>query len=309
MPPRGRLRRERWDRREVKRFNGKGFQYSHTSMYSQPSQGAPRSHRLSGRGNGPGTAPVPTGILGAVMKTFTRIRDSRRWIAGAVVGLLAASAGFAVSTTTSHAEEEEVEAQQTVRPMEDLGRGVVAVRSSSTSVLVSWRLLGLDPSGTGFNVYRSSRGRHMDEAEQPGPHRRAPTTPTRPRTSRSPTPTASPRSSGGAEQAPSGAFTLTANHADEPVVRIPLRNGGAVKFVWTGDLDGDGEYDYVIDRQTSPQSIEAYTSTARSSGKSTSAPTAPTRTTSNPAPPPSTSATTTASPSTTSTATASPRWP
>lgn len=30
------------------------------------------------------------------------------------------------------------------RPMENLGRGVVAVRQNETAVLVSWRLLGLD---------------------------------------------------------------------------------------------------------------------------------------------------------------------
>lgn len=38
------------------------------------------------------------------------------------------------------------------RPMEKLGRGVVAVRASTANVLVSWRLLGLDPSGIGFNI-------------------------------------------------------------------------------------------------------------------------------------------------------------
>ncbi|GAB4006388.1 hypothetical protein GCM10029992_56900 [Glycomyces albus] len=47
--------------------------------------------------------------------------------------------------------------QQDARPMEDLGRGVVAVRSDN-SVLVSWRLLGLDPDDIGFNVYRSTDG-------------------------------------------------------------------------------------------------------------------------------------------------------
>ncbi|MBY8852329.1 hypothetical protein K7G98_30420, partial [Saccharothrix sp. MB29] len=62
----------------------------------------------------------------------------------------------------------------------------------------------------------------------------------------------------GVEQAAGGAFTLRANAATEPVVRVPLRAGGAVKFLWVGDLDGDGEYDYVLDRQTSPQKIEAY---------------------------------------------------
>ena len=43
------------------------------------------------------------------------------------------------------------------RQMENLGRGVVAVRTGS-GAFVSWRLLGLDPSGIGFNLYRSTAG-------------------------------------------------------------------------------------------------------------------------------------------------------
>jgi rhamnogalacturonan endolyase len=147
----------------------------------------------------------------------------------------------------------------TGRVMENLGRGVVAVRSGTSSVLVSWRLLGLDPDGIGFNVYRSAAGgaavklnaavltggtNYVDSSAnlaQANSYHVRPVV-------------------GGVEQAASGAFTLTANHATEPVVRLPLRAGGAVKFVWVGDLDGDGEYDYVLDRQTSPQTIEAYRS-------------------------------------------------
>lgn len=64
----------------------------------------------------------------------------------------------------------------------------------------------------------------------------------------------------GNEGSDSGSYTIAANNDAEPVVRISLRSGGTIKFVWVGDLDGDGEYDYVIDRQTSPQSIEAYKS-------------------------------------------------
>ncbi|MGP4098258.1 rhamnogalacturonan lyase family protein [Nonomuraea sp. KM90] len=143
------------------------------------------------------------------------------------------------------------------RPMENLGRGVVAVRSSGTSVLVTWRLLGLDPDGIGFNVYRSTAGGSYvklnagvltggtNYTDSTADLTRANSYRVRPVIN-------------GAEQAASGAFTLTADHAVEPVVRIPLRPGGNVKFVWAGDLDGDGEYDYVIDRQTSPQTIEAY---------------------------------------------------
>jgi hypothetical protein len=133
----------------------------------------------------------------------------------------------------------------------------VAVRSSNTSVLVSWRLLGLDPDGIGFNVYRSTAGGAevklnanvltggTNFTDSTANLAQANTYRVRPVI-------------GGAEQAPSGAFTLTANHATEPVVRVPLRAGGPVKFVWVGDLDGDGEYDFVLDRQTSPQTLEAY---------------------------------------------------
>src|ERR1041385_8193308 len=40
--------------------------------------------------------------------------------------------------------------------MENLGRGVVAVRTGTSSVYVGWRLLGLDSTGIAFNVYRGS---------------------------------------------------------------------------------------------------------------------------------------------------------
>ncbi|QQQ79317.1 carbohydrate-binding protein [Saccharothrix sp. 6-C] len=144
-----------------------------------------------------------------------------------------------------------------VRKMESLGRGVVAVRSGTSGVLVSWRLLGLDPAGIGFNVYRSTDGGgevRLNSAVLTGGTNFTDSTAdvTRANSYRVRPVVA------GVEQAPSGAFTLAANRAVEPVVRVPLRAGGAVKFLWVGDLDGDGEYDYVLDRQTSPQKIEAY---------------------------------------------------
>ena len=42
------------------------------------------------------------------------------------------------------------------RQMENLNRGVVAIRTSSSEVYVGWRLFGTDPSGIGFNVYRGT---------------------------------------------------------------------------------------------------------------------------------------------------------
>ncbi len=41
------------------------------------------------------------------------------------------------------------------RWMENLNRGTVAVRVSSTSVFLSWRLLGTEPQSTSFNIYRN----------------------------------------------------------------------------------------------------------------------------------------------------------
>lgn len=195
------------------------------------------------------------------MKRFTLVAT-----AAVAATVLTATASFAsVALTTNNqagpaavAGDAQV-AQQAARRMEALGRGVVAVRASASTVLVSWRLLGLDPAGIGFNVYRSTAGgaevklnpsaltggtNFVDATADPA---RANTYRVRPVV-------------GGAEQAASGAFTLTANRAVEPVVRVPLRAGGPVKFVWVGDLDGDGEYDYVLDRQTSPQKLEAYRS-------------------------------------------------
>jgi len=137
------------------------------------------------------------------------------------------------------------------RPMENLGRGVVAVRGTTTAVFISWRLLGLDPAGIGFNLYRSTAGgapikinpsvltggtNYTDSGADLTQDLSYFVRPVL----------------GGVEQAASGSFTLSANHAIEPLVRInlsPLPGAGYyTKFVWVGDLDGDGEYDFVIDR-------------------------------------------------------------
>jgi rhamnogalacturonan endolyase len=40
--------------------------------------------------------------------------------------------------------------------VEQLGRGVVAVRSSPAEVFVSWRMLGTDPVDVSFNLYRAT---------------------------------------------------------------------------------------------------------------------------------------------------------
>jgi hypothetical protein len=139
--------------------------------------------------------------------------------------------------------------------MERLGRGVVAVRTGSTQVYVGWRLLGNDPSGTGFNVYRTSGGTTV-------------------RLNASPVTATTNLVDGGAnlgqsngyfvrpvvggvEQAASGSFTLPANAPTRQYLEVPLQlpAGGSVMGssytystgdVSVGDMDGDGEYEYVV---------------------------------------------------------------
>ncbi|MFD0478461.1 hypothetical protein ACFQ0B_67470 [Nonomuraea thailandensis] len=141
--------------------------------------------------------------------------------------------------------------------MENLDRGVVAVRRSATEVLVTWRLLGLDPDGIAFNVYRSTAGgaavKLNTDPLTGGTNFVDATADLTRRNSYYVRPVID-----GVWQPASRSFMLAANHAVEPVVRVPLRPGGPIKFAWVGDLDGDGAYDYVVDRQTSPQTIEAY---------------------------------------------------
>lgn len=147
------------------------------------------------------------------------------------------------------------------RPMENLGRGVVAVRASEDEVLVTWRLLGLDPSDIGFNVYRSSNASDAELLND------EPLTSTMGTNFLDITADASAENTywvrsvvDDEESDDSGSFTLAANNDVEPVIRIPIKDTGAIRFVWVGDLDGDGEYDFVLDRTNTQQSIEGYAS-------------------------------------------------
>jgi hypothetical protein len=141
--------------------------------------------------------------------------------------------------------------------MERLSRGVVAVRTSSTQVYVGWRLFGNDASGIGFNVYRSANGgaavkvngsvitnntNLVDSAANLGQSNAYFVRPV----------------VGGVEQAASASFTLPANAPVRQYLEIPLQippggttpTGESYSYspgdTSVGDLDGDGEYEYVV---------------------------------------------------------------
>jgi autotransporter-associated beta strand protein len=141
--------------------------------------------------------------------------------------------------------------------MENLGRGVVAVRTSATTVFVGWRVLGTDPSDVAFDLYRSTAATSpvkLNAAPLSGPTSFVDTT-------------ADPSLPNayfvraifyGIEQPPSAAFTLPANAPVQPYLRVPLQlpAPGVTPLGQTytyhpndlsvGDLDGDGEYEIVV---------------------------------------------------------------
>ena len=155
------------------------------------------------------------------------------------------------------------------RQMESLNRGLVAVRKNSTQVYLGWRLHGNEPSDVGFNLYRSANGGAASKLNA------SPITVT---TDYTDTPAALTTTAytyfvrpvvNGVEQANSETVSLPANPDQKQFLTLPLRtdtgpNGPYdVKFCWVGDLDGDGDYDFVVDRLSTlgayEQFLEAYT--------------------------------------------------
>ena len=167
------------------------------------------------------------------------------------------------------------------RQMETLNRGVVAVKKSSTQVYVSWRLFGNDPAAVAFNLYRSANGGAASKING--------ATPLTTTTDYTDTPANLSTTTysyfvrpviNSVEQADSETASIAATTAVKSYLSLPLRtdtgpNGPYdVKFAWVGDLDGDGDYDFIVDRistQAAPNSsspdnkyeqfLEAYTNT------------------------------------------------
>ncbi len=145
------------------------------------------------------------------------------------------------------------------RQMEYLDRGVVAVRQNNTNALVSWRSLATDNAKLAFNVYRETDGKATKLNKDPltagtnyvdgtADFTKANTYYVK-------------KVLNGQEVETKGSYTMPANKGVGPYVTVPIKAGSTVHFVWVGDLDGDGAYDYLLDRPTDNyQKLEAYSS-------------------------------------------------
>jgi rhamnogalacturonan endolyase len=133
------------------------------------------------------------------------------------------------------------------RQMENLDRGVIAVRKSIDSVYVGWRMLGTEPDDIAFNIYRQSGN------EKPVKLNKTPITVSTNyedaninfKTSNSYFVKAILK---GKEQAKSNSFTINADAPVQKYINIPLRTpaGYSPNDVSAGDLDGDGEYELIL---------------------------------------------------------------
>lgn len=144
------------------------------------------------------------------------------------------------------------------RKVEKLDRGVVAVRNTSNAYFVSWRYLATDPEDVRFNLYAKKSGASDFTLLNQTPLR----------VTNFQTTTATVGSGtelyvkpviDNIEGEASGSFRINASgfntyrSAFLDISFNPAKDGleladYSTKFCWPADLDGDGEYDYVVDR-------------------------------------------------------------
>ncbi len=143
------------------------------------------------------------------------------------------------------------------RQMENLGRGLVALKKDSRTVYLSWRVLGLDPPDIGFNVYRSTDGGTPVKLNSSPLVTTSCYTDSGADTTRSNSYFVNPVI-GGQEQEASRPFGLPANAPSTFWLTVPLQlpDGGTTpdgtNYTYSandcsvGDLDGDGEYEIIV---------------------------------------------------------------
>ncbi|GAB6011494.1 rhamnogalacturonan lyase family protein [Viscerimonas tarda] len=150
------------------------------------------------------------------------------------------------------------------RQMEHLDRGVVAINKGGNQLFISWRLFATDPDNIAFNVYRQLG------VATPVKLNASPVTNSTNLLSTVSGLTGSASRIfvkpviNGIEGAEEGSWNLPVNAPNhrivqdfnlEPIPGVAFKY--AMKFCWPADLDGDGKYDFVMDRQNYGASDES----------------------------------------------------
>jgi rhamnogalacturonan endolyase len=140
------------------------------------------------------------------------------------------------------------------RQTESLGRGLVAVHQGDGKVFVSWRQLGSDPQGVGFNLYRTGDGATPMKLNQDVMGGATCFVDSAANLTTKTTYFVRPVVNG-QEQKPSAPFALPANAPVRNYLSIPLQlpPGYAANDASAGDLDGDGEHDLVLKSEQRPR--------------------------------------------------------
>jgi autotransporter-associated beta strand protein len=142
------------------------------------------------------------------------------------------------------------------RKYQDMDRGVVAISnavSSSTPVFISWRMLLQDPEDVKFNIYCKKGGAGEYELLNTG----GPQSKTNFSTTYDKVPANSLISVAPVVNGIEGSKSLPFKYLSSSYRSLFLdlsydgfltNSSYTSKFVWPADLDGDGEFDYVVDR-------------------------------------------------------------
>ena len=154
--------------------------------------------------------------------------------------------------------------------MENLGRGVVAVRQNDLQVYVGWRLLGTEyPSDIRFNVYRAVGAGEPEKLNGDPLTQTTDFTDTPPDFTAKLTYTVRPVVNGAEQTDGAGSFVLPAGATVRQYLSVPLQipppyttPDGATHTYRANDgtpadLDGDGEYEIILKWDPSNSGIAA----------------------------------------------------
>jgi rhamnogalacturonan endolyase len=133
------------------------------------------------------------------------------------------------------------------RQMENLDRGIIAMRTANDSVYIGWRMLGTEPDEIAFNLYRRS-GNNKPVRLNKNPITESTNYVDSPVNLLTDNTYYIRAIIKGKEEEISKPFTLKANSPVQQYLNIPLQTpaGYTPNDVSAGDLDGDGEYELIL---------------------------------------------------------------